>query len=205
MHSKNSAQIKTIIFDLGKVIVDFDHMQICCRLSRHCPHEPEMIYDTIFTSGLENRFDRGLISPENFYGSVREALSLNINIDRFKEIWENIFTLIPGIDGLLIRLKARYRLLCLSNTNVWHFEYCREKFPVLKNFNGFILSYQVGESKPSRAIFNAALDSAGALPSECIYIDDVPQYVEAARQLGMHGISFNTVEKLKQELHDLKA
>jgi len=200
MQTTHTSNIKTVIFDLGKVIVDFDHMIICTKLARHSPLSPDKIYESIFTFGLEAEFDRGNISSENFYQRVKQETKIEIDMDTFKQIWTNIFTLNPGIDNILSSLKEKYRLLCLSNTNVWHFEHCRKKFPVLKSFDGFILSCNVGQSKPHPAIFEAALESAGTASSKCLYIDDVPEYVTAARNLGIRGILFQSSGQLKNDL-----
>ena len=203
MDNNIKTNIKVIIFDLGKVILDFDHMHICTKLSKQSPFGPDRIHDIIFNSGLEASFDMGIISPENFYLSVKKKARLEININVFQKIWTKIFTLNPGIEDLLSALKNRYRLLCLSNTNSWHFEYCIQKFHALKLFNGFILSYEVGKTKPDSAIFKEALKKAATLPDECVYIDDVPEFVETASKLGINGIHFKTVKKLKKELSDL--
>jgi putative hydrolase of the HAD superfamily len=134
---------------------------------------------------------------------VKKEACLEININVFQQIWTKIFTLNPGIEDLLSSLKNRYGLLCLSNTNSWHFEYCMQKFHALKLFDGFILSYEVGKTKPDSAIFEEALKKAATLPDECVYIDDVPEFVETANKLGINGIHFRTVKKLKKELLDL--
>ena len=203
MDNNIKTNIKVIIFDLGKVIVDFDHMSICAKLSKQSPFGPGRIHDIIFNSGLEASFDMGIISPENFYLSVKRKARLEININVFQEIWTKIFTLNPGIEELISSLKNRYRLLCLSNTNIWHFEYCMQKFQTLKLFDSFILSYEVGKTKPDSTIFEEAIKKAATLPDECVYIDDVPKFVETASKLGINGIHFITVRKLKKELSDL--
>lgn len=189
----------TIIFDLGKVIVDFDHMSVCERLAIRCDHTPEAIYEQIFTSGLESRFDCGLISPEVFYRQAVQRLSLDMPRDTFQEIWNTIFSLQEGIEALITRLGA-YRLVCLSNTNPWHFEHCRALFPVLERFDVFALSYQVGVRKPHPLIFREALQRAGAQPHQCLFIDDVAEFVDAARTCGIDGIVFLSVPRTVQEL-----
>ena len=73
-----NAHINVIIFDLGKVIVNFDHMQICKNLSKHSSFDPGEIYDLVFNSGLEAKFDKGLISENNFYLSVKKEVQLKI-------------------------------------------------------------------------------------------------------------------------------
>ncbi len=199
----SKTDIKLIIFDLGKVIVDFDHMMICKKLAGHSRLEPDQIYEIIFNSGIESSFDKGIITPENFYAEVKKEAVFNIKIEQFKEIWVNIFTLIPGIEKILSSFKDRYKLFCLSNTNKWHFEYCMKKFPVLKLFERFILSYELGKAKPEKEIFEKAMKLSGFLPGECVYIDDIEEYVQQANRLGFNGIRFESVEDLKNELSDL--
>lgn len=189
----------TIIFDLGKVIVDFDHMSVCERLATRCVLGPGDIYKQIFTSGLEARFDCGLISPEVFYRQAAQRLSLDMPIETFQEIWNTIFSLQAGIEALLGRLHA-YRLVCLSNTNQWHFEHCRTLFPVLDRFDAFVLSYRIGVCKPHARIFREALQRAEAQPHQCLFIDDVAEYVDAARTCGIDGIVFSSVPRTVREL-----
>jgi putative hydrolase of the HAD superfamily len=195
--------IKAIIFDLGKVIIDFDHHAICRQLSAFCSLPPQQLYEIIFLSGLEARFDRGELSPEAFFDTVVKTADLTIGIDLFRKIWSEIFSLNPGIDRLIQNLAGHYRLLCLSNTNVWQFDYCRRTFAVLDYFEDFILSFQMGQRKPHPDIYQSALAIARAKPWECVYIDDIAEFVEAAQQLGMHGIQFVSVEATIQALRRL--
>ena len=192
--------VKTIIFDLGKVIVDFDHFSICRNLAKYSPISPEEVYDKIFTSGLEEQFDKGRILPEFFFKTISNELNIGIETNQFREIWNNIFSLNKGIEQLVLRLKGRFELLCLSNTNPWQFEYCMKNFPVLSNFDSFILSFEIGERKPHPKIFQKAIEKARALPSECLYIDDMIEFVNVAEDMGMRGIQFVSVKQLENEL-----
>ena len=200
LHTAGSEDIRVIIFDLGKVIVDFNHRVICKRLAGQCSVTPDEIYTQLFESKLEARFDEGRITPEQFHKEVIRSIGVNVNINTLKNIWNHIFTINAGISALLRSLKKEYRLLCLSNTNVWHFEYCRETFPALRQFDAFILSYRVGARKPRSRIFSEALKAAGTLPRHCLYIDDIVEYVQKAQALGMRGIHFTSVEQLKHAL-----
>ena len=196
------AHTHTIIFDLGKVIVDFDHMIFCRNASLHCGLNPDGIYRKIFHAGLEKRFDNGVMTPEAFFDAACSALGLKIEIDLFAYLWSDIFTLINGIEALINRIKQQYRLLCLSNTNPWHFSWCKQHFKVLEAFDAFILSYECRCCKPGPGIYKKALEKAGALPEICLYIDDIADNVAAARQLNMQGIVFSSVDELEQTLLD---
>jgi putative hydrolase of the HAD superfamily len=195
--------ITTIIFDLGQVIVGFDHMELCRRASKHSPHEPEEIFTRMFHSGLIRRFETGLLAPDGFYREACRALDLNLPLEQFKTIWNTIFTLNTDTTRIIERLQG-FQLLLLSNTNVWHFNYCLENYPVLRLFNSLILSYEVGAYKPEKEIFEAALASASAKPQECIFIDDIEHYTEAARSMGINAHTFTTADMLEQYLSSLK-
>ncbi len=201
MSSKET--ITTLIFDLGQVIVGFDHMELCRRASNHSPHTPEEIFARIFHSGLIKRFETGILAPDNFYREACHALDIQLPLEQFKTIWNTIFTLNTETAHIIEHLQ-NFQLLLLSNTNYWHFNYCIENYPVLKLFNAWILSYEVGVYKPDRKIFEAALASASARPQECIFIDDIEQYTDAARSMGIHAHTFTTARKLKQFLSELE-
>jgi HAD superfamily hydrolase (TIGR01509 family) len=203
MNLKLSQNIKTIIFDLGKVIVNFDHFIICGKLAENSPFPADKIYEKIFTSGLEEQFDMGIISPDSFFEAASSKLELHMSEEMFREIWENIFSLNTDIEPLIYALKKKYRLLCLSNTNQWHFEFCMQHFSVLKNFDSFILSYETGQKKPDKLIYSRLLEQADALPQECVYIDDIKEFVEVAEEIGIHGIHFLSVKQTESDLKSL--
>ncbi len=192
-------RIKTVIFDLGRVVVDFDHSVICARIAEHSPFSAAELYDRFFTSGLEQLFDTGRISPARFHERIRDVAGTDMGFDAVRHAWSDIFSLKDGIETVFNRLRP-CRLLCLSNTNAWHFEQCRRQFPLLNRFDGYILSYEVGARKPEHTIFMKALEQAEALPQECLYIDDVPEFVRAAQAEGINGRVFVSVDRLAAEL-----
>ena len=192
----------TFIFDLGKVIVDFDHMVFCRNTSLHCGLNPDEIYKKIFLAGIEKGFDSGELTPDAFFEAARSALDLKIDSELFAHLWSNIFTLTQGIEPFIYRLKKQSRLLCLSNTNPWHFNWCRQHFKVLDAFASFILSYECRCCKPDLDIYKIALKNSDSAPEMCIYIDDIAGNVAAARQLNMQGIVFSSVAGLEQTLRN---
>jgi HAD superfamily hydrolase (TIGR01509 family) len=97
-------------------------------------------------------------------------------------------------------LASRYPLILLSNTNELHFENIRARFPLLGHFHHLVLSYQVGAAKPSRRIYDEAVKRAGCLAEECFFTDDVPAYVEGAKQAGIDAVRFLDYPQLEGEL-----
>jgi len=191
---------KAIIFDLGRVLVDFDYERGFHALEGFCPYDTAEIRRRIAATDLVERFETGLIEPPDFVAQLSWILALDIDYAGFCRLWSIIFTdaLIP--DAMLEGLAARYRLVLLSNTNAIHFAMIREHYPMLRHFHDRILSYEVRAMKPRREIYQAALECCGCPPEECFYIDDIAAYVEAAQRLGIDAVQFESLAQLEREL-----
>lgn len=195
------ALIKAVIFDLGKVIVPFDLARGYAALQPHCPLPAEEIPRRISSTDLVTRFEMGQLPPGDFVRQLSALLGLNLDYARFCEVWSSIFLPEPLVpEALLEGLHRRYRTLVLSNTNAIHFSMVREKYPLLRHFDDFVLSYEVGVLKPAPLIYQAAVARAGCRAEECFFTDDIPLYVEAARRLGMDAVQFQSVAQLEREL-----
>ena len=193
--------IKTVIFDLGKVLIPFDFSRGYQALEKLCCHPAAEIPKRIGATGLVHRFETGLIEPRDFVAQISRALDLDITYEEFCEIWSSIFlpdTLVP--ESLVAGIGARYRMLVLSNTNAIHFRMVRQSYPVLRHFHDMVLSYEVKAMKPSPAIYQEAIARAKCRPEECFYTDDIPAYVEAARHEGIDAVQFESRDQLEREL-----
>ena len=198
--------IEVILYDLGNVILPFSHYQIAEKLSRLSQkreaRDPQEIFSYLFDfqHGLVNRFDLGQVSPEAFFQSVKDHLGLSISFDEFIPIWTDIFSENVEVSRIILSQKGRWRLGLLSNTDPLHFHYILSKFSVMRAFDKWILSYEVGFKKPAVEIFQTAIGWASVEPQKILFIDDLKKHVDAALSLGMHGIHFLSAEQLKEEL-----
>jgi FMN phosphatase YigB (HAD superfamily) len=193
--------IKTVIFDLGRVIVPFDFKRGYTRLESLCGIPALEIPDRISPTGLVPRFESGQIEPKAFVEALSAHLGLRVSYEEFCEIWMSIFlpeTLIP--EELLVEIGSTHRLVLLSNTNVIHFEGIRANYPLLRHFNGFVLSYEVGAMKPLPAIYERAIEVAGCAAEECFFTDDIAEYVEGARRMGIDAVQFESAAQIREEL-----
>ena len=193
--------IKTIIFDLGGVIVPFDIKLGYARLAPLCGCATEEIPRKLRSTDLVTRFETGQLSSEQFVEELSGMLSMRITYDQFCGIWNCIFlpgTLVP--ESLLRGLSGRYRMLLLSNTNALHFSMVEAHYPLIRHFHHKVLSYEVGAVKPSPRIYEEAIAHAGCDPEECFFTDDVLPYVEGARRAGIDAVQFQSVPQLEREL-----
>ena len=192
--------IEVIIFDLANVIISVDHFLFCKRLAATCRHSARDIQQALFGGGLVRDYEQGYLSSREFYQECRYQLNLSITIDEFSMFWNEIFSENQAVSALIRALKKNYRLFLLSNTNELHFNFARREFPVLEEFSQHLLSYKLRLLKPSPHIFRKAIRLAKCSPRHILYIDDIPDYVAAARSLGINGIRFRSSEQLKTAL-----
>lgn len=193
--------IKTVIFDLGKVIVPFDFSRGYRAMEALCPFPASEIPHRIGRTDLVTRFETGQVGPAEFYSELAGILNLDISFERFGELWASIFlphTLVP--ESLVEGLHRRYRTLVLSNTNGLHFPFVLRHYPVLRHFHGYVLSHEVGALKPSPRIYAEAIARAGCRAGECFFTDDVAAYVEGAKKAGMDAVQFHSCGQLEDEL-----
>ena len=193
--------IKTVIFDLGKVIVPFDFTRGYRAMAEHTTYTAEEIPKRIARTDLVIRFESGQVAPEDFVTELCGILDCKLEYDHFCEIWSSIFlpeTLVT--ESLVAGLKQRYRLLLLSNTNAIHFTMIRQTYPLLRHFDDYVLSHEVGALKPSPLMYEAAIARARCEPGECFFIDDIPAYVAGAQAAGIDAVQFQSEAQLKTEL-----
>jgi len=198
--------IEVIFFDLGNVILPFNHYQIAEKLSRLAQRkefqDPQKIFSYLFDfqEGIINDFDVGKITPPNFFQSIKRQLDLSISFEEFIPIWNDIFAEDRKVSRIILSLKGRWRLGLLSNTDPLHFNYILSKFPVMRVFDKWILSYEVGFKKPAIEIFQKAIVWASVNPPKILFIDDMKTHVDVAISLGMQGIHFISADQLKDGL-----
>jgi len=193
--------IRTLIFDLGRVLVPFEFLHGYKRMSAHCGLEPDEIRRRLGTSELVTDFESGAIDGPGFHRRVEELLETKVDYAEFCDMWFSVFEkheLVP--DWLLKALRKNYRLVLLSNTNPIHYSMLYERYPVLKNFDAYILSHEVGAMKPLPKIYAAAIAAAGCRPEECFFTDDVAEYVAGARAAGIDAVQFVSAEETMKEL-----
>jgi FMN phosphatase YigB (HAD superfamily) len=193
--------IKTVIFDLGKVIVPFDFTRGYRAMEPLCGYPASEIPKRIASTDLVTRFESGQVEPEDFVAQLCKQLELPLDFKQFCDLWTCIFLPDPLLpDSLFEGLRKRYRVLLLSNTNAIHFGMLQRTHTFFQHFDDLVLSHKVGALKPSPVIYREAIARAQCLPQECFFTDDIPEYVEGAKRAGIDAVQFSNREQLEKEL-----
>jgi len=199
----DNRKIKGIIFDLGNVILDFDHRIAASKIAEFTGMSGEDIYNLFFDSPATGLFEEGKISPEDFFKIVREKLDLKLNFEEFIPIWNEIFFFSEknlAAYNIARALKNNYRVALLSNINFLHLEYIKKTFPILDAFHDILASCELKLRKPDARIYLKALEVLGTQAAETFYTDDRPELIEGAKKLGINGFVFRSVDALKVDL-----
>jgi FMN phosphatase YigB (HAD superfamily) len=187
-------------------VLPFNNYQIAEKLARFSERkewsDPPRIFSYLFDrqEGAVNDYEIGKMSSIEFFNQVRERFRLIMTFDAFVPIWNEIFTENHEVSELIRSFKGKKKLGLLSNTNPLHFDYAVSTYPVLRLFDQWILSHEVGFKKPAVEIFLKAMEWASVPPTEVLFIDDIKEHVEAAALLGMWAIHFTSAQQLVREL-----
>ena len=192
--------IQNVIFDLGKVLVDFDFDIFFKKLGydpkdRHLDEASEPIL--LFESGKMKKID--------FISRMRKVYNFNLSDEEFEKIWcEGIFTEIPEMIELAEKIGQKYNIFILSNTDEIHFPHIWKKFPSLHFFkNNLLLSYELDAVKPEPEIYLNALNKFDLNPRESIFIDDRSINIKTAEEVGFYGILNENSEKTIKHLEKI--
>ena len=190
-------KIEALLFDLGKVLIDFNFETGVQALHRACSISRDRLEEVLWDETWIRRYERGEITTGEFHSYLCETAALKMDLTGFREVWSSVF--LPGLlvsERLLAALKRKYPLILVSNTNEAHFEFVRDRYPVIDYFDQHVLSYMVGSLKPDRKIFEHAIQVSGFRPDALFFTDDREENVLAARELGIHAHQFRTERML---------
>lgn len=174
-----------------------DFPRLYGRLAGHCTVAAEEIPRRIAETGWVPLLESGAMPAEEFTDRIVQLLDLRVPDGQFRDLWSSLFpghTLLP--ESLMEGVRKHHRLLLLSNTNAIHFGMVRENYPLLRHFDSYVLSHEVGAMKPSPKIYAAAIEAAQCKAEECFFTDDIPAYVEGARRAGMQSEQFQSYEQI---------
>ena len=178
--------INTIVFDLGKVLIDFEYRGL---LSFLVDHGARFDSKTELIDRMQlYAYERGEISDEHFIDNLGGLLDRSIETADLRILWTRIFTPIPAMLDLADRLTANHRVYILSNSSSLHWSYLIETYHINRIGHGQLASWQAGVRKPDEQIYRQAETTFGFTPANAVFIDDMPENAAGARHCGWHAI-----------------
>lgn len=199
---------KVIVFDLGKVIFDYDLSFIAKSLSEILQNQA--VFDDVESFIYNNMsffadYEKGLVSSVSFYNRCISSLGIkNLSFESFCNVWNNIFSPNQDTIDLILKLSKKHKLALLSNTNDLHFNFLYQKYQNFfdNNFQKLFLSYEMKQRKPDKDIYLSVIDFYKTDAQNIFFTDDKQENIDTAKEIGIKAYTFKNVEKLKQDLKD---
>lgn len=187
--------IKNIIFDLGNVIINIDPEKSATEMKKLGFRNFEKSYSLLNQTYLFDSLEKGLIKPEQFHQEINSQLKEEKSSDEINKAWGAMLLDFPEARiELLQKLKKKYRLFLLSNTNEIHFHQYNKAlinqfgFGLSSLFEKAYYSHELGMRKPDVKIFEFVLDDAKIEPSVTLFIDDLDKNIDVAKRMGINTI-----------------
>ncbi len=174
-----------VVFDLGKVLVDFDYSIAGRRIAAQANLTPADVQKFLDHSPLLYRFETGLMTQQEFFDEVRQHTGFRGGFAEFASYFADIFWEIAPMIELHGALRRKgIPTYIFSNTNDLAIGHIRRDFPFFANFDGYILSYEVKAMKPDAKIYEALEKMSGKRGAEILYLDDRAENVDAGAARG---------------------
>ena len=187
---------RAVVFDLGKVLVDFDYGIAARRIAARGKMTLGEIAQYINQSPVFLQYESGHVTTEQFYNEIRQVTGFRGDLAEFSDCFADIFVAIEPMVQLQAALRREgLAAYAFSNTNELAAEHIRRTFPFYANFDGYILSYQHGAMKPDAKLYEVVEHKSGRRSADLLYLDDRPENVVAGAARGWQVILHETPEK----------
>jgi glucose-1-phosphatase len=201
-----SPPLRAVIFDIGRVIVKLDLARAIEGLSQGISLSPAELWSAIEKDPRWHDWQEGRISPHDWHLHITKRLGSPLKFEEFREAWNRTLDPVPlQPDDLFASLAKKRKLALVSNTDPIHVAHLESNFSFFQFFprRARIYSCAIRASKPSPVIFQAALKAVKTRASQAVFIDDILEYVQVARSLGLHAIQYANPPQLRCDLNAL--
>lgn len=187
-----SDSVDAIIFDLGGVIIDIDYEKTIHAFEKLGMKDFHSVYSQAAQSNLFDDFETGQISTQRFINSLLPYLKLGTSPNKAVHAWNEMILSIPKEKIVLLnRLKEKYPLYLLSNTNEIHVPIVKREWakvsdePMESIFKKVYFSNEIELRKPNLEIFKHVCAEQNLKPERTLFIDDSIQHIEGAKEFGL--------------------
>jgi HAD superfamily hydrolase (TIGR01509 family) len=195
--------IKIIAVDLGGVYFE-SGTKIVLKQIYKIANAPKKKVDEIFKSYPKKEgelYHKGKITKQKFWNAAAKKLEVNEKfIPELQEIWHSSYKPIKGMKELVSELRKNYKVVAFSGNIKERIKYLNEKYKLNKDFDDFVLSFDVGFDKREKEFYRILLEKIKCKSKECLFVDDRQDFLNIAKLLGIKTIPFKNAEQLKFDL-----
>jgi putative hydrolase of the HAD superfamily len=197
-----SYSVDALLFDLGKVVIDFDFNRAFAHWASHARCEESLIRARFSHDEAYDRHERGQIDSEVYFSALRASFGIDISDAQFRDGWNAILIgEVPGMSRLLATAAERFPLYALTNSNHEHQQYLSMRFAeVLQHFKRIFVSSTIGLRKPEAEAYEYVVEQIGVPASRILFFDDLIENVEGARACGLRAVHVTSSTDVKVAL-----
>lgn len=194
---------RAVIFDLGKVLLDFDYNLAARALAPHSDLSVAEFKRAVDQSPLLHRYESGRMTTGEFVAEVRRVTGFRGSEELFHGTFGDIFTEIPEMVALQRRLSEQgVPTYVFSNTNELAVRHIRRAFPFFGGFTGYIYSYEARSMKPDPGIYVALETLTGLRGADLLYLDDRAENIAHGAERGwrtiLHGDHASSIRTVSE-------
>ncbi len=178
-----------VVFDLGKVLVDFDYNIAIEKIARASGKTPAQVSHVVGLTPLLFKLETGLITDAQFHAEIQRETGFPHDIEQFSGMFADIFSEIEPMIAMQAKLKAAgIPTWIFSNTNGIAVRHIQKRFPFFANFTGYVYSYEQGSMKPDAKIYEVIEQKTGHRGGDIVYLDDRAENIAAGAARGWRTI-----------------
>lgn len=204
---KEKKTIKTIIFDLGGVLIDWNPEYLYLDIFEGDRVKMNAFFEHVCTMDWNENQDAGYPLAQATEDRIALFPEYETLIRIYYGRWEEMLgEAISGSVQVLKKLidNPQFRVVALTNWSAETFPVALKRFDFLHRFEGIVVSGTERTRKPYSEIYQITLDRFNTAASEALFIDDNLRNIKGAEALGINGIHFSTPEELIKELDNFK-
>jgi len=195
-------KIDAIFLDVGGIILQIDWLQTLNHLGILEEENQKHLLEKVRKLKILFHYERGHASRADFFDEFASIAGVQNDFVLEAAFNKLIVGPLNNADKIFDEFSGRLPIYALSNTNECHHEYQLAQFPILKRFDHFLTSFELGHRKPDPEIFIAGAEKMNVRPERAIFFDDSLANVEAAKMVGFH--AFQTINAPEETLAILK-
>ena len=195
-------EITWFVFDLGNTVIKLAYERVLENICNRASVKRDELVELLESPGGYRDLERGGITFADFHTFLCDKAGYRGAVTELRETWSDFFEgTLPGIEDLIARLRKKYRIAFLSNSNEVHAEVIPRKFATLfEPDDRLVFSHRFKCAKPDPEMFQRALEVIGAPPQQAAFVDDLLENVLAAQAAGMTAFQFRDAFQLERDL-----
>jgi len=195
--------IELVAFDLGNVLCSVNEVPASEKLASLSNRPVDEVHEVVFGKARKALFETATMTFSEHAERAIAMLDIPMTVEEFTKLYDSVLIPTQSMYPLVARIADNYQIALVSNTSEPHWLAAKRFLPFSSQLNPVIVSYEVDVMKPDRAFYDALLAQSQIPAENVLFIDDLPENIEAARKTGMNVHHFTGQPALESVLTEL--